>query len=61
VATKAEPDRNTRARDDQALEEIRRLFARYRQIARHGQVIEREQPDDSRDETPDDAPALAGR
>ena len=30
-------------RDDQALEEVRRLFARYRRIARQGPVKERDQ------------------
>jgi hypothetical protein len=52
-----EPDRDTRSNDEQALEEIRQLFARYRQIARHGMVTER-------DEAAEDAevpPALAGR
>ena len=51
-----EPDRDTRS-DDEALEEIRQLFARYRQIARHGMVTEH-------DETAEDAetaPGLAGR
>ena len=36
-----EPVRDMRRDDQQALEEIRRLFARYRQIARHGQATER--------------------
>jgi hypothetical protein len=52
-----ERDRDTRSDDEQALEEIRQLFARYRQIARHGMVTER-------DEAAEDAeapPALAGR
>ena len=31
-----EADRETRGDESQALEEIRQLFARYRQIARHG-------------------------
>jgi hypothetical protein len=31
---KPEPDRGTRRDDEQAVEEIRRLFARYRQTAR---------------------------
>jgi hypothetical protein len=35
-----EPDRDMRADENQALEEIRLLFARYRQIARHGVVTE---------------------
>ena len=38
-----EPDREIRSEDDQALEEIRQLFARYRQIARHGVVTERQE------------------
>ena len=39
-----EPDRDTRS-DDPALEEIRRLFARYRRIARHATVAERVEPE----------------
>jgi hypothetical protein len=38
-----EPDRDTRRDDEQALEEIRQLFARYRQVARHGMVTERDE------------------
>jgi hypothetical protein len=38
-----ERDRDTRSDDEQALEEIRQLFARYRQIARHGMVSERDE------------------
>ena len=34
----------SRADDEQALEEIRQLFARYRRIARHGMVTERDEP-----------------
>ena len=49
-----EPDRDSQRDDEQALEEIRQLFARYRQIARHGVVAERDDP-------PPKAPALAGR
>ena len=46
-----EPDRDIRRDDEQALEEIRRLFARYRQVARHGVVIERnESPETSADD-----------
>jgi hypothetical protein len=37
-----EPDRDMRQDDDEALEEIRRLFARYRRLARHGMVSERD-------------------
>ena len=37
-------------RDDrEALEEIRRLFARYRRIARHGMVTERDEPAEERE------------
>jgi len=44
-------------RDDrEALEEIRRLFARYRRIARHGMVTERDEPAEERDTA-----TLAGR
>jgi hypothetical protein len=52
-----EPDRDIRSDDEQALEEIRRLFARYRQIARHGMATER---DETADE-PEADRALAGR
>ena len=48
-----EPDREIRRDDAQALEEIRRLFARYRQVARHGMVTERDEPEEDR--------AFAGR
>lgn len=34
--------RDKRREDQQALDEIRRLFARYRQMARHGQAREQE-------------------
>jgi hypothetical protein len=52
-----EPDRETRRDDEQALEEIRQLFARYRRIARHGMVTERDEPA----EEPEADRALAGR
>ena len=42
--------------DEQALEEIRQLFARYRRIARHGMVTERDEPAEERDAAP-----IAGR
>jgi hypothetical protein len=50
-----EPDPG-RTDDEQALEEIRQLFARYRRIARHGMVTER----DESAEAPD-AATFAGR
>ena len=52
-----EPDRDTRRDEQLALQEIRRLFDRYRQIARHGMVTER----DETAEEPEAARALAGR
>ena len=52
-----EPDRDTRSDDEQALEEIRRLFARYRQFARHGVVAERDETTDA----PEADRAFAGR
>ena len=52
-----EPDRDTKRDDEQALEEIRQLFARYRRIARHGIVAERSETAEDADE----ASALAGR
>ena len=45
-----EQDQDTRSGDEEALEEIRQLFARYRQIARHGMVTERS-------ERPEEAPS----
>jgi hypothetical protein len=41
-----EPGRRLRRDDDQALEEIRKLFARYRRLARHGVVRERDDDDE---------------
>jgi hypothetical protein len=52
-----EPDRDTQRDDEQALEEIRQLFARYRRIARHGMVAERAETAEDADE----ATAVAGR
>ena len=56
-----ETDRDTRAEDQQALEEIRGLFARYRRIARHGVVSERERPAETREEQSEEASTPAGR
>ena len=56
-----EPDRETRGDEQQALEEIRLLFARYRQMARHGMVTERDEHAELQAEESRDAPALAGR
>jgi hypothetical protein len=62
MGDRGEPDRDTRD-DDEALEEIRVLFARYRRLARHGMVTERVEPPDPpepRDEESNDVPALTG-
>lgn len=56
-----EPDRDTRTDDQQALEEIRRLFARYRESARHAVVIEHDEPAELRAEESEETQALAGR
>jgi hypothetical protein len=61
VGDRNEPDRDTRYNEQQALEEIRLLFARYRRMARHGMVIERDEHAELRAEEPKNAPALAGR
>jgi hypothetical protein len=60
VDDRDEPDRDTRA-DEEALEEIRLLFARYRRIARHGMVIERDVLTESLGAESSDVPVLAGR
>jgi hypothetical protein len=52
-----ELDQDVQHDDEQALEEIRQLFARYRRIARHGMVTER----DERAEVPEEPRAFAGR
>jgi hypothetical protein len=50
-------DRDRPSNEDQALEEIRRLFARYRQVARHGMVTERDEPAELRAQDPEEASA----
>jgi hypothetical protein len=44
-----EQDQEARRNDDEALEEIRKLFARYRRIAKHGVVTERDEPAEARE------------
>jgi hypothetical protein len=61
MGDRREPDRDTRYDEQQALEEIRLLFARYRQMARHGMVTERDEHSELRTEESKDTPALAGR
>jgi hypothetical protein len=60
VSDSDELDRD-RPPDEDALKEIRLLFARYRQMARHGMVTERDAQTESRTAEPGDVPALAGR
>jgi hypothetical protein len=43
VSVGPEPDRDARGDDQLALEEIRRLFERDRQVARHGIATERDE------------------
>jgi hypothetical protein len=50
VGDEPEPAQETRHDDEQALEEIRQLFARYRRIARHGVVAERSETVEEADE-----------
>jgi hypothetical protein len=61
MGDRREPDRDTRRDEQQALEEIRLLFARYRQIARHGMVTERDERAELRAEESKATPALTGR
>jgi hypothetical protein len=55
VSVGTEPDRETHDDEQQALEEIRRLFARYRQAARHGMVTERDEPTEAQPKESEDA------
>ena len=48
-------DRDMRGDDQLALEEIRQLFERYRQTARHAKVIERDEPAEVQAEEPERA------
>jgi hypothetical protein len=52
---------HTRRDDEQALEEIRLLFARYRGMAPHEHVSEHDDMAPAHAEQPPRAPALAGR
>jgi hypothetical protein len=49
------PVRDKRREDEQALEEIRRLFARYREAARLGQARERDDSPEARTDEPERA------
>ena len=61
MCVEREPDRDTQSDDEQALEEIRQLFARYRQAARHGVVTERNEIPETPTDDVDEASALAAR
>jgi hypothetical protein len=56
-----EPDRDPRHDEEQALEEIRLLFERYRRVARHGMVTEQHESAEPFAEDKEATPALAGR
>jgi hypothetical protein len=60
VGAGCEPDRDPRRDDQQALEEIRRLFARYREAARHGIVAEHDELDELRPEESEESQLVAG-
>ena len=61
VVVRPEPVRDKRRDDQQALEEIRRLFARYREVARHGQAKERDDSLETRAREVKRAERLSGR
>ena len=61
MVVRPEPVRDMRRDDQQALEEIRRLFARYREVARHGQAKERDKPPEARTDEAKRAPTSAAR
>jgi hypothetical protein len=52
--------RDPRRDDQQALEEIRRLFAHYREAARHGIVAEHDELDELRPEESEESQLVAG-
>jgi hypothetical protein len=56
VSVALEPDRDTPGDETQAFEEIRELFARYRQIARYAVVVEHAEPADARAEEANGVP-----
>ncbi|HEY7076869.1 MAG TPA: hypothetical protein VH418_15935 [Solirubrobacteraceae bacterium] len=56
-----ELDRDSRRRDDRALEEIRRLFERYRSIARAEARVAEPDPAETETVVTDDTLVTAGR
>jgi hypothetical protein len=56
-----ELDRDSRRRDDRALEEIRRLFERYRTIARNEARLARMEPAETETAETDKRLVTAGR
>jgi hypothetical protein len=52
-----DPGREARQHDQEALDEIRRLFARNHDTAGHGRVTEHNESPEVRAEHPDQAPA----
>ena len=54
VCFAAEPDRETRRGDQEALEEIRHLFARSREVGHHGMVAEHDEEVEVPSEKPEE-------
>jgi hypothetical protein len=61
VSVGAEPDRDPRHDDEQALQEFHRLFMRSRQTARHGMVTEHDESAEVRAEEAQEARVLPQR
>jgi hypothetical protein len=61
VSVGPEPDQDPRHDDEQALQELHRLFTRSRQTARHGMVTEHDEPAESGAAEAQEAPVLPQR
>ena len=61
MGSEDDPGRETRDQEQEAVEEMHQLSERKRETARHGQVIEHDEPSELRPEHPNPAPALPGR
>ena len=61
MGSEDEPGHETRQHEQEAVDEIHRLFERNRETARHGRVTEYDEPAELRPEHPDQAPAVPRR
>jgi hypothetical protein len=61
MGSEDDPGREARHNDQEALNEMRRLFARNHETGRHGRVTEHDEPPELRPEHPDQAPAFPER